>query len=293
MFRNLCLQYSKTLLRQQRSQQQYSLASGKNGRMQSFNQLVKKVVTRPQISQPSQKMTVQPARFFHSSRVHFNRYKVEATTSKGPISWTGLAILLATGGGLVWYFKNEKKKVEEAKATKVNQSAGRPSIGGPFKLTDHTGKLRSSEEFKGQWIMLYFGFTFCPDICPEELEKLTEMLEILDTNEETKELVQPIFITIDPHRDTPEKMAEYIKDFHPRLIGLTGTEEEIRDVAKAYRIYFSKPIGDDEDYLVDHSIIMYLMDPNGDFCAYYGQNSTADQAAANIAHRISEFNRNR
>ncbi|KAL8444388.1 hypothetical protein Emag_005483 [Eimeria magna] len=118
----------------------------------------------------------------------------------------------------------------------------------------------------GKYVLIYFGFSFCPDICPKELEKLTQIINLID--KEHGEVVQPIFITVDPARDTVAQVAEYCKDFHPRLIGLTGTpglwgsglQSQIKDVTRKFRVYFNQTARTgDEDYLVDHSIIQYFM----------------------------------
>jgi len=136
---------------------------------------------------------------------------------------------------------------------------------------------------------MYFGFTFCPDICPEELDKMTEALTILDEGGDLPE-IQPVFITIDPDRDTNEKLKEYLEDFHPRMIALTGTNEEIKATAKTYRVYYSKPREfDDDDYLVDHTIIMYLIAPTGVFEQHYGQLMTAQEMAAGITDKIRSY----
>eukprot|EP00656_Telonema_subtile_P050852 TRINITY_DN6696_c0_g1_i1.p1 TRINITY_DN6696_c0_g1~~TRINITY_DN6696_c0_g1_i1.p1 ORF type:complete len:158 (-),score=50.99 TRINITY_DN6696_c0_g1_i1:95-568(-) len=146
-------------------------------------------------------------------------------------------------------------------------------------MFEQDGKVHSSEDFKGQHMLVYFGFTNCPDICPAELEKMAQMVTDIDADEETGPL-QPIFITIDPKRDTPAIMKEYATEFHPRFLALSGDEATLKAVAKAYRVYYSIPddIEEGEDYLVDHSIIMYLMGPDGTYKAHFGQNSSAEQA---------------
>lgn len=147
---------------------------------------------------------------------------------------------------------------------------GGPAIGGPFSLVDTNGKRWTNEDFKGKWMYIYFGFTNCPDICPEEMAKLSRLIQHLD-KKVGKDYWQPIFITLDPKRDTKEKVKEYLSDFSPRIIGLTGTMEEVEQAARQYRVYFAVPdeqVMSENDYLVDHSIIMYLMDPEGKFNDY-------------------------
>ncbi|KAK2505047.1 hypothetical protein MC885_020857 [Smutsia gigantea] len=175
----------------------------------------------------------------------------------GPVSWKSLAITFAIGGALlggVKYFKKEKtEKLEKER----QRSMGKPLLGGPFSLTTHIGDPKTDKDYLGQWVLIYFGFTHCPDICPEELEK---MIQVVDEIE-----------------------------FSPKLVGLTGTKEEIDQVARAYRVYYSPgPKDEDEDYIVDHTIIMYLIGPDGQFLDYFGQNKKNAEIAGSIAAHMRE-----
>eukprot|EP00466_Bigelowiella_natans_P016124 jgi/Bigna1/57828/fgenesh1_pm.31_\ len=185
----------------------------------------------------------------------------------------------AVGAGIVLYYNYEKERV--LSETKITVT-GKPAIGGPYELIDaETGETRKSSDFHGQYTLLYFGFSKCPDICPTELKKMGRALDMVDSRGDLP-TVLPIFITIDPKRDTPERLRAYKKDYHERLMCLTGPNEEIGKVSKAFRVYFSAPAGDEEDYLVDHSIFFYLMGTNGEFLEYFGKNLSAEE----VAHKM-------
>ncbi|KAM8845944.1 protein SCO1 homolog, mitochondrial [Spinachia spinachia] len=195
----------------------------------------------------------------------------------GPVTWKSLAITFAIGGSLLAGMKYLKKEKEEQLDKERNRSMGRPALGGPFSLVDHNNKPAASEDFLGQWVLIYFGFTHCPDICPDEIEKMIEVVDAIDKVKSLPNLT-PILITIDPDRDTAEAMAAYVKEFSPKLIGLTGPTERIEEVSRAYRVYHSQgPKDEDGDYIVDHTIIMYLVAPDGEFEQYFGQNKTATE----------------
>ena len=208
---------------------------------------------------------------------------------KGPVSWTSFALIAVVGGFILYkskQFRNEKRII---KAERAYKSVGKANIGGSFSLVDHEGTTKTDKDFLGEWILIYFGFTFCPDICPEELEKIGAVIDKLDKMELIPK-VYPLFVSVDPIRDTPEKVKEYLKDFHPALIGLTGTPEQVDQVAKNYRVYYSQSKPDsDNDYLVDHTIITYLVNPIGEFVDYYGKNKNVAQISAGIVNHILAY----
>ncbi|XP_068120698.1 protein SCO1 homolog, mitochondrial [Hyperolius riggenbachi] len=207
----------------------------------------------------------------------------------GPVSWKSLAITLALGGALMAGMKYMKKEKEEKIEKEQNRSVGKALLGGPFSLIDHNGLPKTDQHFLGQWVLLYFGFTHCPDVCPEEIEKLIEVVDKIDAMEDIPKLT-PLFITIDPERDNTEAVGKYIKEFSPKLIGLTGSVGQIAQVAKAYRVYFSPgPKDDDNDYIVDHTIVMYLVGPDGSFIDYYGQNKNSTEISSSIAFHMFKF----
>ncbi|OAL57137.1 SCO1-SenC-domain-containing protein [Pyrenochaeta sp. DS3sAY3a] len=166
---------------------------------------------------------------------------------------------------------------------------GKPKVGGPFQLIDQDGKPFGSNDMLGQYSLVYFGFTHCPDICPDELDKMALMYD--KVTEQTGKVLLPIMVTCDPARDNPKVLKEYLAEFHPEFIGLTGEYDKIKETCKAYRVYFSTPsnVKEGEDYLVDHSIYFYLMDPEGDFVEAIGRNFTADQAAKVIVDHIKDW----
>lgn len=141
-----------------------------------------------------------------------------------------------------------------------------PSLfGGPFTLTDHNGRLVTDQSFAGRHMLVYFGYTYCPDICPTDLTNIAAALDALGL---LVDEVQPLFITVDPARDDPAAMRDYVAAIHPLILGLTGSEAAIAEAAKAYRVHrrtFRLEGADADDYLVDHSSITYLMDRHGHF----------------------------
>ena len=154
-------------------------------------------------------------------------------------------------------------------------------------MLDHTGHTRTERDFRGKLMLVYFGFTYCPDICPTDLQAIGLALDKLgrDGND-----VQPLFVTVDPERDTPEHLAKYVPMFHPRLIGLTGRAEAIREAADAYKVYSAKvPTGQDaSDYTVDHTAFIYLMDRDGNYLGFFPPGTSAERMVEIIRPRLAE-----
>ncbi|XP_043570382.1 protein SCO1 homolog, mitochondrial-like [Chiloscyllium plagiosum] len=208
------------------------------------------------------------------------------TRKSGPVTWKSLTITFAVGGVLLAVMKYFKKEKEEKLEKERTRSIGKAALGGPFTLIDHTGQLKTDKDYLGQWVLIYFGFTHCPDICPEELEKMVTVVDEIDKIPTLPNLT-PLLITIDPDRDNVEAMARYVQEFSPKLIGLTGSQGQIDQVSRAYRVYYSQgPKDEDNDYIVDHTIIMYLVGPSGEFVEYYGQNKTSSEIASSIASHM-------
>jgi len=160
---------------------------------------------------------------------------------------------------------------------------GKPasSIGGPFALTDQNGKTFSSESLKGKPSLIYFGYAYCPDVCPTALLLMETAIEKLGDDAAKK--VNLVFITVDPERDTPELLKGYVGNFGPTFIGLTGTPDQIAQAARAYRVYYQKvPSKDGGPYLMDHSSIVYVLDRNGRFVTHFTHEAKADAIAAAV-----------
>jgi protein SCO1/2 len=164
----------------------------------------------------------------------------------------------------------------------VATSVGRAAVGGPFSLVDQHGKRVSDADFRGRLMLIYFGFTYCPDVCPTGLQVMATALEKLGPKAEE---VVPIFITVDPERDTVETIGRYVASFDPRLIGLTGSPEEIQAAAKAYRVYYRKAKDEASSaaYTIDHTSIIYLMGRDGQYVAHFTHATPPDTIAAGIA----------
>ena len=189
-----------------------------------------------------------------------------------------IAFLLLAAGGLgitlIW---------QGASST---GAGGKALIGGPFSLVDQTGKRVTEKDFEGRFMITYFGYTFCPDFCPLGLSTITEALDLLEADQATE--ITPVFFTVDPARDTVEVMADYVSNFHPQMIGLTGSDDEVAAAAKAFRIYYAIPNKDVEDYAVDHSTFIYLMGPDGSYVAHFSHSATPEEVAERLKTELKK-----
>ena len=159
-------------------------------------------------------------------------------------------------------------------------------IGGPFELVDHKGNKVTNQTYQDSYKLVYFGFTYCPAICPTELQKISAALDRLDAHQAKK--IQPLFITIDPDRDSVDVMREYVGLFDDRLVGLTGTKEQIEKVAQEYRVYYARV--DDpqyEEYTMDHSSYIYLMSPEDKLLNIYKISDTVDSIYKDLKEKLS------
>lgn len=193
----------------------------------------------------------------------------------------GLAVVALLAGGLLaarhyWGMGGGSAPVASDDAT--------ASIGGPFTLVDQHGRTVTERDFRGRWLLVYFGFTYCPDVCPTSLARNGDAVTLL--GDKGKQVV-PVLITVDPERDTPEKLKDYVVSFHPQAVGLTGTPEQIAAVAREYRVYYAKARQDaGEDYLVDHSSITYLIGPDGRFVKFFRHEASAEEMADYVNKRL-------
>ncbi|CAA2107018.1 hypothetical protein MBUL_03953 [Methylobacterium bullatum] len=150
----------------------------------------------------------------------------------------------------------------------------REPVGGPFTLVDHEGRTRTETDFRGKLLLVYFGYTSCPDICPTDLMEIARALTLLGAEADS---VQPLFVTLDPERDTVAHLAEYVPNFSPRLVGLTGDSASIRQAADAYRVYFERVVGANGEITIDHSAFIYLMDRSGTYLGFFPPGTSAER----------------
>lgn len=161
------------------------------------------------------------------------------------------------------------------------QTSGKALIGGPFTLTDASGKTVTDADYRGRYMLVFFGFTGCPDICPAGLQLISAALDKVGAKADK---VTPIFISVDPARDTPQKVGAYAKNFNDRIVGLTGTPEEIAAVAKAYRVFYEKTPNESvpAEYGMNHTSIIYLMGPDGTYVAHFNPTTSVDAMSAKL-----------
>lgn len=189
------------------------------------------------------------------------------------------AFALASGAAMAWML--ERPELERREAFAEPRPSEAADVGGPFALVDQTGREVTDQDFRGRYMLIYFGYSYCPDVCPTELQVMSRALDELGA---AAEQVQPVFVTVDPERDTVETLAGYVKHFRPDLVGLTGSAEQIARMTSAYKVYAARnPTPDDpENYSVSHSSMTYLMDPKGKFVTVFPYGTRAEEMAQGI-----------
>jgi protein SCO1/2 len=190
-----------------------------------------------------------------------------------PVFFLVAAIL----GGALWHLGDLKSG---AGTQTISQAL--VQLGGPFALTDQNGARKSDADFRGKYMLIFFGYSYCPDVCPTTLAVMNAALDMMG---QRGERIVPIFVTVDPKRDTPETMKTYLSAFGPRWVGLTGSDEEIAAIAKAYRVFYRVNAAEGANYTVDHSGVVYLMSPDGKFIANYSLDTQPDKLAADLMQK--------
>lgn len=220
------------------------------------------------------------------------------------IRFVSILLILLLGGvwAVAWFLREPGESVADAFMRQMARMTGAdmpaPSaggvqlaqgvvLGGPFTLVDHTGRTVTERDFAGKPMLIYFGFTYCPDVCPTELGTIAAALDAMGP---AGERVTPVFITVDPERDTPEAMADYVTRFHPRMVGLTGSAEQVAQAARAYRVYFAKvQPRDSTTYLMDHSSFIYFVGPDGRVRSLFRPESTPEAIASAVGAQLRAF----
>jgi len=205
------------------------------------------------------------------------------------ITLVAVLAALAVSGFVVWQYTNQQTPTLSADGA-VLSFQPQKTVGAPYSLIDSSGEPRSSSSFAGQYQFIYFGYTYCPDICPTELLLMGQTVRILaETDADKAAKIQPIFITVDPERDTPSLMGEYVANFHDRMIGLTGPTDDVAKVAHDFRVYYAKVEGEDpEAYLMDHSSFLYLVGPNDKLVAMIKPNGDPQAMAQELNRLVTE-----
>ncbi len=162
------------------------------------------------------------------------------------------------------------------------KGSGTALVGGPFTMVNQNGETVTEKTFAGRSMLMFFGFTFCPDVCPTQLQVMTEALNQLGAKADQ---ITPVFVSIDPERDTPDVVKAYVSNFHPQMVGLTGSLEQVQQMTTAYRVFYQKVENAKrpQDYTMDHSSILYLMGPDGSFLGHFPYESDPAKLAAGIA----------
>ncbi|NP_001108271.1 synthesis of cytochrome C oxidase 2 S homeolog [Xenopus laevis] len=263
----------------------------------SFHRALSSLLTRGAVQNvlsrrsPSLSRHVPQSKSFSISSSYNQKQQQQSVPRSPSVSLRARVTVSCIIGGAalgIWFYlrweKQEQKKVQQIQQLRT-LAVGQ----GDFSLVDHTGQPRTKSSWRGNWVLLYFGFTHCPDICPDELQKLSSAVSLLDKDPALPHVL-PVFISIDPERDSVEAISKYVSEFHPRLLGLTGSPEQVKKVAQEYRVYYSVgPKDEDNDYILDHTIIIYLLNPDGLFTDYYGRGKTDQEIADSVKSHMQTY----
>jgi cytochrome oxidase Cu insertion factor (SCO1/SenC/PrrC family) len=205
---------------------------------------------------------------------------VPMATRPSSIAW--LLCFLAVFIVFALYASQSKQKAVSDSSPSIALSG---DLGGAFELTDHNGQKVTEKSWPNKYLLLYFGFTHCPDVCPTGLNKIVQALNELP--EETVAQIQPILVTIDPSRDTASSLKTYVELFHPKLVGLTGTQQQVDHIIDIYKVYAQKE-GNGPDYMMNHSAYTYLQNPNGQVIGIYAHDTPPDNMAKQISQALNK-----
>ena len=190
----------------------------------------------------------------------------------------GLVAALLGGLGYMVLTRSDAGDFAQCRGTSIAGGAG--AIGGPFELVDHTGQTVTDADFADRPVLIYFGYTFCPDVCPLDTARNAQAIDLLA---ERGYEVTPVFVSVDHQRDTLEALAEYVRFMHPEMIGLTGSAEQLREAARAYRVYYAVQETEDDFYLIDHSTFSYFLLPEHGFVDVIRRDQSPEQVADMLA----------
>ena len=196
----------------------------------------------------------------------------------------GLAGVLVLGVASLGYAQTTAQSKAESTRLMSELMSGKGQVGGPFTLLDHTGKKRSLDEFKGKVVLIYFGYMFCPDICPTDLSNLAALLKRLGKDGDQ---VQAIFITLDPARDTPELIGKYVQHFDKRILGLRGTEQQTKQVATQYKTFYEKVSLKGNQYVIDHTAFTYIVNRAGKYLAFFPPGTSPERMEVMVREALS------
>ncbi|XP_050204557.1 protein SCO1 homolog 2, mitochondrial [Mercurialis annua] len=231
-----------------------------------------------------------------SSRIQSHGYKKSTGSRNDPLVhiesqpprvqlrfWT-VPIAVFAGFMSLVYYNDQRRGLQNAEGNK--RGVDDKGTGGPFTLIDTKNRVVTEKDFLGKWHLLYFGYTFSPDICPDQVQVMAKAIDILE--KEKNRQVFPVFVTIDPQRDTPSHLREYLKEFDSRIIGLTGPVGAVRQMAQEYRVFFRKVEDEGDDYLIESSNYMYLINPNLEVAGRFGIEYPAEQLSEEILKEIDK-----
>ncbi|XP_021751827.1 protein SCO1 homolog 2, mitochondrial-like [Chenopodium quinoa] len=229
------------------------------------------------------KSTRQSSERSNSHELQLEMHPSTKTTNYKPLMALAIPVALLGLAGYARY-NDEKRAIQKGEGSREGMTVKGPIIGGPFELINTDHQIVTERDLHGHWVLLYFGYTSSPDIGPEEVQKMAKAIDILESKHNVKLL--PVFVTIDPQRDSPQQLKTYLREFDPRIVGLTGSVNSIRQIAQEYRVFFKKVEEDGSDYLIESSHNMYLISPNMEIMRCFGVEYNATVLADAIGKEL-------